>query len=213
MDWSDFPEFFTTPELNICNESKIIECYCTDLLWKPVDDFMRFICVKDSEGKYVLMCSDFNLSPTDIIMIYSYRSKIEVMFLFLKRLIGGFCYRFQTESMPKLSRKIKPDLSTSDESAMHKVRVVVEAVERFVNITGITLGILQYSALTHADEIWNSHTGWQRTRSSEIPSEAAVQSGILTEFFSSVWKVPFCATLRIIKKRFRKHQLYADFVL
>ncbi|MCP4052941.1 MAG: hypothetical protein GY739_07730, partial [Mesoflavibacter sp.] len=190
MDWFDFPEFFTTLELNIYNESKIIEYYCTDLLWKPIDDFMRFVCVKDGEGKYVLMCSDLNLSPTDIIMIYSYRSKIEVMFLFLKHLIGGFCYRFWTKSMPKLSRKIKTDLSTLDESAIHKVRVAVEAVERFVNIAGIALGILQYLALTHADEIWNSYTGWLRTRSSEIPSEAVVQSSIQTEFFSSVWKVP-----------------------
>ena len=80
MDRSDFPEFFTTPELNIYNESKIIEYCCTDLLWKPVDDFMRFVCVKDSVGKYVLMCSELNLSPTDIIMIYSYRFRFSAIF-------------------------------------------------------------------------------------------------------------------------------------
>ncbi|MCP4161319.1 MAG: transposase, partial [Deltaproteobacteria bacterium] len=122
MDWFDFPEFFTTLELNIYNESKIIEYYRTDLLWRPIDDFIRFVCVKDGEGKYVLMCSDLNLSPKDIIMIYSYRSKAEVMFLFLKHLIGGFCYRFWTKSMPKLNRKIKTDLSTLDESGIRKVR-------------------------------------------------------------------------------------------
>ena len=88
--------------------------------------------------------------------------------------------------MPKLSRKIKTDLSTLDETAINKVRVVVEAIERFVNIAGIALGLLQYQALTHADEIWNSYTGWLRTRSSEIPSEAVVQSSIQTEFFSSI---------------------------
>ncbi|MDM8544778.1 hypothetical protein QUF90_27220 [Desulfococcaceae bacterium HSG9] len=115
--------------------------------------------------------------------------------------------------MPKLNRKIKTDLSTSDESGIRKAREVVEAVERFVNIAGIAPGLLQYPALTHADEIWKSHTGWQRTRSSVIPSEAVVQSSILTEFFSSVWKVPFCATLRIIKNKFRKHRLYANFDL
>ncbi len=142
----------------MCQEP--VEYYCTDLLWRPIDDFMRFVCVKDGEGKYVLMCSDLNLSPKDIIQIYSYRSKVEVMFLFLKHLIGGFCYRFWTKSMPKLSRKIKTDLSTLDESAIRKVREVVEAVERFVNIAGIALGLLQYQALTHADLIWESYTGY-----------------------------------------------------
>jgi len=213
MDWFDFPEFFTTIELNIYNECKTVEYYCTDLLWRPIDDFIRFVCVKDGDGKYVLMCSDLNLSPEDIIMIYSYRSKIEVMFLFLKHVIGGFCYRFWTKSMPKLSRKVTTDLSTLDESAIRKVREVVEAIERFVNIAGIALGLLQYLALTHADEIWNSYTGWLRTRSSEIPSEAVVQSSLQTEFFSSVWKVPICATLRIIRFKLRKHLLYADLCL
>ena len=213
MDWFDFPEFFTTIELNIYNECKTVEYYCTDLLWRPIDDFIRFVCVWDGDGKYVLMCSDLNLSPEDIIMIYSYRSKIEVMFLFLKHVIGGFCYRFWTKSMPKLSRKVTTDLSTLDESAIRKVREVVEAIERFVNIAGIALGLLQYLALTHADEIWNSYTGWLRTRSSEIPSEAVVQSSLQTEFFSSVWKVPICATLRIIRFKLRKHLLYADLCL
>jgi len=213
MDWFEFPEFFTTIELNIYGKSKTIEYLCRDLLWRPVDDFIRFVCIKDGDRKYVLMCSDLNLSSTDIIMIYSYRSKVEVMFLFLKHLIGGFCYRFWTKSMPKLSRKIKTDLSTLDESGIRKVCGVVEAIERFVNIAGIALGLLQYLALTHADEIWNSYTGWLRTRSSEIPSEAVVQSIIQTEFFSSIWKVPFCATLRIIKNKLRKQLLYANFDL
>jgi len=209
-DWFEFPEFFTTAELNIYNADKTIEYYCTDLLWRPVNDFIRFVCVKDDHGQYVLMCSDLNLSPTEIIMIYSNRCKIEVMFLFLKHLIGGFCYRFWTKSMPKLNRKIKTDLSTLDKSGIRKAREVVEAVERFVNIAGIALGLLQYAAITHADEIWDKYTGWLRTRSSEIPSEAVVQSIIQTEFFSSVWKVPFCLTLRIIKGKFRKRLLYAN---
>jgi len=115
--------------------------------------------------------------------------------------------------MPKLNRKIKTDISALDESGIRKVREVVEAIERFVNMAGIAPGLLQYQALTHADEIRNSYTGWLRTRSSVIPSEATVQSIIQTEFFSSVWKVPFCATLRIIKNKFRKHLLYASFDL
>ena len=208
MDWFDFPEFFTTAQLSTYGKSKTIEYKCMDLLWRPIDDFVRFVCIKDGAGKYVLMCSDLNLSPIDIITIYSYRCKIEVMFLFLKHLVGGFCYRFWTNSWPKLKRKKKSNLPALSESGLEKATQVVGAIERFVNIAGITLGLLQYLALTRADEIWGSYHGWLRTRSSEIPSEAVVQSVIQTEYFFSGCKVPFCNTLRIIKRKRRKHLLY-----
>jgi hypothetical protein len=210
MDWFDFPEFFTTAQLSTYGKSRTIEYMCMDLLWRPIDDFVRFVCIKDGDGKYVLMCSDINLSPIDIITIYSYRSKIEVMFLFLKHLVGGFCYRFWTKSWPKLKRKKKSDRPTLSESGREKATQVVEAIERFVNIAGITLGLLQYLALTRAAEIWGSYHGWLRTRSSETPSEAVVQSVIQTEYFFSGEKVPFCNTLRIINRKRRKHLLYED---
>lgn len=210
MDWFDFPEFFTQAQVSTYSQSKTIEYMCMDLLWQPIDDFVRFVCIKDADGKYVLMCSDLNLSPMDIITIYSYRSKIEVMFLFLKHLIGGFCYRFWTSSWPKLTRNKKSNLPTLSESDREKATQVVKAIERFVNIAGITLGLLQYLALTRAAEIWGSYYGWLRTRSSETPSEAVVQSVIQTEYFFSVDKVPVCDTLRIIKPKRRKHLLYKD---
>jgi hypothetical protein len=210
MDWFDFPEFFTIEQLSTYGKSKTIEYKCVDLLWRPIDDFVRFVCIKDGDGKYVLMCSDLNLSPIDIITIYSHRCKIEVMFLFLKHLIGGFCYRFWTKSWPKLKRKKKSDLPVLSESGLEKATQVVTAIERFVNIAGITLGLLQYLALTHAAEIWGSYHGWLRTCSSETPSEAVVQSVIQTEYFFSGCKVPFCDTLRIVKRRRRKKLLYGD---
>jgi len=210
MDWFDFREFFTTVQLTIYNKSKTVEYFCIDLLWQPIGDFIRFVCIKDGSGKYVLMCSDLNLSPIDIITIYSYRSKIEVMFLFLKHLIGGFSYRFWTKSLPRLNRKSKVALYPSNKEGLQKVKQVAEAIEKFVNIAGIALGLLQYLALTRAGEIWNSYHGWLRTRSSDTPSEAVVQSVIRTEFFSSSWKVPFHSTLGIIRRKRRKHLLYAD---
>jgi phage protein U len=60
------------------------------------------------------------------------------MFLFLKHLVGGFCYRFWTNSWPKLKRKKKSDLPTLSESSREKATQVVGAIERYVNIAGIT---------------------------------------------------------------------------
>ena len=96
------------------------------------------------------------------------------------------------------------------ESGIEKATQVVTAIELFVNTAGITPGLLQYLALTRAAEIWGSYHGWLRTRSSETPSEAVVQSVIQTEYFFSGCKVPFCDTLRIIKRKSRKHLLYDD---
>ena len=98
------------------------------------------------------------------------------------------------------------------ESGIEKATQVVKAIERFVNIAGITLGLLQYLALTRAAQIWGSYHGWIRTRSSETPSEAVVQSVLQTEYFFSGCKVPFCNTLRIVKRKRRKHLLYDDLV-
>ncbi|MCK5230162.1 MAG: hypothetical protein KAR13_07850, partial [Desulfobulbaceae bacterium] len=157
----------------------------------------------DGDGCYVLMCSDLQLSPIEIITIYSYRSKIEVMFLFLKHILGGFCYHFWTKACPKLKRGEKIDYSNLSEEALNKLNITIEAIERFVNLAGIALGIFQYLSLNYASQIWKKYNGWYRTRSSEFPSEEVVQRVVQAEFFSFIGscKVPVCRTLRLILNR------------
>lgn len=207
MDYFEFPEFFEQAELTIYGQVKTVEYCCLDLLWKPINGWVRFVCVRDGHSCYILMSSDLQLPATEIITIYSYRSKIEVMFLFLKHLIGGFCYHFWTKAFPKLKRGKKPDLSTLSKPDLEKVDRTVKAIEGFINLAGIAMGLLQYLALTQTQAIWNSYQGWLRTRSSDIPSEGVVQNVLQAEFFSTAWKVPVCLTLRIIRKKFRKSLL------
>lgn len=198
-----FPALFDKAELMIYGERKTIAYYCENLLWKPINDFVRFVCVIDGDRYYILMCSDLSLCPTHIITIYSYRCKIEVMFLMLKHLIGGFCYHFWTKAFPKLKRGETLDEATLSPAERHRFDRTVEAIERFVNVAGIALGMLQYLAFTYAAEIWQHYHGWLRTYSSEIPSEGVVQNVIRAEFFSSTGKVPVGGTLREILKRAR----------
>jgi len=210
MDWFEFPEFFKPLSLTIYNKTITVEYAVLDLLWRPIDALVRFVCVKDGDSRYILMCSDLNLSAADIITIYSYRVKIEVMFLFLKHLIGGFCYRFWTKSLPKLGLKKIVDLSQLSNYDMQKAVEVTEAIERFVNLAGIALGLLQYLALIQPSKIWARYHGWLRTYSSEMPSEAVVQSAIQMEFLATAWKVPIYVTLRIIQHKMRKCLLLAN---
>jgi hypothetical protein len=205
-DLFDFPEMFTEAKLTIYGEVKTVRYYYVDLLWKPINDLIRFVCVMDGEGRYILMCSDLDLHATQIITLYSYRFKIEVMFSALKHVIGAFCYRFWTKSLPKLGRKKPFDYSSLAEAQRTKCDQTIEAIERFVNLGAISLGLLQYLALTKSALIWESYQGWLRTYPADIPSERVVQSVLQAEFFSP-GKVPASGTLRLIGKRSRQPAL------
>jgi hypothetical protein len=76
-----------------------------------------------------------------------------------------------------------------------------EAIERFVNLASIALGLLQSLSLTQAAAIGKIYPGWLRTYSSAVPSESLVQAVVRAEFFSSLGKVPTCRTLRLIQER------------
>jgi hypothetical protein len=76
--------------LDIYQERKIILFYCADLLWKPVNEKVRFVMILDEGKGFILMGSDLTLPPEDMIMAYSYRFKIEVSFKVMKHLVGAF---------------------------------------------------------------------------------------------------------------------------
>jgi hypothetical protein len=205
-DVFDFPQLFQKAELTLYGELKTVRYYCVDLFWKPVNDLIRFVCVMDGEGRYILMSSDLNLPATQIITIYSYRFKIEVMFFVLKHVLGAFCYHFWTKSLPKLGRKKPFDYASLTKAQRTKCDQAIEAVERFANLGAVALGLLQYLALTMPDRIWHSYEGWLRTHPSDIPSERVVQSILQAEFFSP-GRVPACRTLRLIRQRSREPAL------
>lgn len=83
--------------MNIYGQSKTLSFLCLDLLWKPIKGKMRFVLVMDGTERFILMCSNLNLDPLDIIKAYSYRFKMEVSFKVMKHLIGAFCYHFWTK--------------------------------------------------------------------------------------------------------------------
>lgn len=200
----DFQDCFETAELNIYSEIKTIKYLCLDLLWKPLGDLVRFVLIIDGNDQYILMSSDIKLSPENIITIYSYRCKIELSFKFLKHIFGGFYYHFWTKSSPKLKNG-SIDLANLTKDDLKAVELSVEANERFINLSGIAMGILQFIAINYPSRVWESYYGWLRTKSCEIPSEATVQQVIQFEFNASIWKVPVCNTLIFIQSKIRKY--------
>lgn len=203
-EWFDYPNLFEKVTIEIGGKAKTVECYAENFLWKPVGELLRFVFIRDGEEEFILMSTDLTLPAPDIITIYLYRHKIETMFLMLKHTLGGFCSRFWTKYFPATDRGKQPDFSGLPAFQQKKLAEAAEATERFVNIAGIALGLLQYLAISYPSKIWSEYEGWLRTCSSEIPSEGVVQSVIQAEFFSSLGKVPDNRTLRFIRKKMRK---------
>ncbi len=204
MEIFDHPHLFKKAHLEINGKKKTVLYYCANFLWKPVDDFLRFVWIIDGDQRFVLMGSDLNLDPLSMITIYHYRVKIEVMFFALVHYIGGFCYHFWTKAFPKIKRSQKLEYDALTEKEQLKLKKTLTAVERFVNLAAMTLGILQYLSLTATTEIWNGDHGWFRTYSSGIPSERIVQNVIKNEFFHNQHKVPPDGTLKMINEKKQK---------
>lgn len=170
---------FVTETLLIYGKQRRISYLHLDLLWKPIKDKLRFVLVKDGSTRFILMCSNLESSPTDIILAYSYRFKIEVAFKSLKAIIGGFCYHFWTSAIEKtLKHNIDQLARITDRTQRRLVRQSVNAIEKFVNLSCIALGLLQILAIKFEQEIFSQSPDWLRTVRSSIPSEEIVRNVI-----------------------------------
>ena len=196
---------FQNADITLYGKVATVSYACLDLLWEPIDGLVRFVLVEHAGQRFILMASDWSLSPLTILEIYSIRTKIDVMFDVLKNVLGGFCYHFWTRSQPTLSRKKgwTPDLEGLTDAATIHIRAGLMATERFVNLALMAVGILQYLALTWPTHIWQSYTGWLRTYSSEVPSERVVKTVIATEFMNHPRKVRHTGTFQIIRDKQR----------
>jgi len=203
---------FQSVPLRLYGKDVMASILCLDLIWRPIKEKLRFVLVKIGDDCFILMCSNLSWSPEDIITAYSYRFKIEVTFKNLKQLLGSFCYHFWSKVTPKLSKKTPTDLACiTDNSHKQLIAKTANAIEAFVNFSGIALGILQILAVKYPQSIWNNYTGWLRTKRTNVLSEETVRLVIQEIFYHnfSVFKNTAIYEIIMSKKRERSH-LYAD---
>jgi len=196
---------FLPVTVNVYGETKTVQVLCLNLWWKPLDDILRFVLVQDGEDKFILMCSDLNMSPEEIISVYSKRFKIEVTFKTVKHIIGGFCYHFWTKAwqINKGKSLTSDDLKKMTPDDKRLIADAMNAVEAFVNFAMIAAGLMQILALEHAQEIMRKHRWWMRTSPSEVPSEEMVQKVIQHDFYHNFCKFKHTDIYAIIRDKRR----------
>ena len=177
---------FTSVKAIVYGVEQEVSCYCVDLLWgdkleaTDIRPTLRFVLVWLDGAKSILVSTDLSLTPKDIIELYCHRFKIECAFREYKQVIAGFCYRFWSKYMPKLSR-FKPNefqqqklADIEDEDARACIRNTVVAIERFALFGCIALGLLQIISLKFSHCFSGTFLRFMRTPSKAIPSEATV---------------------------------------
>jgi hypothetical protein len=199
-------EAFVPTILRLYGKKTPVSYYCLDLIWKPLKDKVRFVLVKMNGENFILLCSNLQWAPEDIIQAYSFRFKIEVSFKELKHLLGTFCYHFWCKKMPRLSKKRNVDLQITDPKLQKKIAQKLEAIERFVNLGCIALGLLQILAIKHPRLVWKKYGGWLRTIRGDIPSVEVVLSVIRDEYFFNFGAFGKTELYRIITEKQREEQ-------
>jgi hypothetical protein len=145
-----------------------------DLLWRPVGILVRFVIVRHpTRGLILLMATDLNLSPIEIIELYGLRFKIELSFKQSLRVVGTFAYHFWMAAMTPIKRKSgNQHLHRKTADYRDAVRRKLAAYHRHIQLGLVAQGLLQILSATSSDLVWRSFGSWMRTiRPGLAPSE------------------------------------------
>lgn len=170
---------FQTIEADIYGQSENVRYLILDLLWKPVKGMLRFILVETSRGRIILMTSDLNLDPVTAIQLYCRRVRIETMFDTLKNTLGAMAYHFWSHYLSRASRKPKKNKDQEQVSTNPtRTNNTLAAIEKFVNVQLLVLGMLQLIAKQFPTEVKTKANCWLRTVSFNTPSEFVTRTAL-----------------------------------
>lgn len=195
---------FVTANVFLYGKMQDLSYYSVDLLWGQKHyQKLRFVLVSYNGINSILVSTSLELTPLKIIELYSYRFKIEIGFKELKQTIGAFAYHFWSKSMPKLNKYIKEINSSALEAITDKhvkdnLVKTLKAIEGYVCMAIISMGLLQIISLRFSKELNSSSFRWLRTRTNEIVSEATVAYFFRKNIYRVIEKYRHLRIMRII---------------
>lgn len=176
----------------VYGESDVTISYrCVDLLWRPVGRRVRFVLVHHPvRGSIILLSTDVTMDPLDVIILYSYRFKIELGFRHALRVVGTYAYHFWMMTMTPIRRVSGNQyMHHRSERYRHQVRRKLAAYHNHVQLGCIAQGLLQYLAITCRSTAWQLFRSWLRTmHTDQPPSELVVAHALrssLPEFLAA----------------------------
>ena len=185
----------------------MIEYFVRDLLWRPAGRLVRFVNVMHPTrgNSLVLMCTDLNLDPLEIIKTYGWRFKIECSFKQAVHQIGIFSYHFWMQKMKAIRYGSGNQyLHRASQEYRAKVFEKLHAYHVFVQACVVTQGLAQYLAVTAPQLVWQTCGTWLRTiRPGIAPSEFVVANALRSSLPEFLW---FGAKEHELKKFILPHQ-------
>jgi len=204
---------FITGKVEMYGKMETVKYLCVDLLWGDgLYQMIRFVLVKSSNyPNNIFACTDTTLAPLKIISMYSWRYSIESSFKTFKQVICGFGYRFWSDKVPLLKKSMSAKETVDrlaavlDKKSQEAIIRTYKAIEGFVMVSCIVLGILQIAALLFTDVINNANQRWLRSFSSSVPSEETTLAYLAGSFQRIIWVMPNLAITRIIGSKIDEH--------
>ena len=153
------------------------------------------------------MTSDLDLTPATAIQLYCRRVTIETLFDTLKNTLGGMAYHFWSQHLSPASRSPKKNKEQEQQSSnLTQTQNTFEAIEKFVNVQLLVLGMLQLMAKQFPKEVKKKAHCWLRTFSSNTPSEFVARTALANILKSNLYGFgkDWITQLIRLKQRLRK---------
>ena len=198
---------FQTAQAAVYNRREPVRYFVLDLLWKPTKGMLRFILVESSRGRMILISSDLKLDPIATIELYCRRVTIETLFGTLKNTLGGMGYHFWSQYLdPASCRPKKNAQQRQDSSDVAQTRNTLAAIEKFVNVQLLALGVLQLIAKAHPAQVKAKAACWLRTVTSNTPSEFVTRTALIKVIKSNLYSLGKDWITQLIRQKQESHK-------
>ena len=199
----------TAEMLNTAGETIEITYWSIQLMWKPLGHLVQFVGSESYKGKIILLSTNLELSPVEIIQAYFYRPSIETTFWYSTQQLFVWYFRFWSKlDLTNKDMRGNFNLHRCTENEKFKFWQKVKAYELYVLLGFFSFNFLLYLSHTHKGQIDAKILSWFRTvRRDSLISLVVVKEWVKIEYISFTQAGKFNSTWEIfLEKQLRKNK-------